>query len=66
MGKFDGGFIVGEESFIDGSAFAVNPAEYALMEAFNLSGYSQSVDFLLSIGTGLQSSKNPKNESNFR
>lgn len=59
-------FELEHEAFIDGSLHAVNPSEFAMYEAHTISGYSQQVDFMLSLGTGLQSSKNPKSDANFR
>jgi predicted acylesterase/phospholipase RssA len=63
---FDPFVTAGDKTLVDGSLFGVNPTLIALSEAQRVWGYDEDFDFVLSLGTGLQSSKNPKGENYLR
>eukprot|EP01117_Protostelium_nocturnum_P014739 TRINITY_DN563_c0_g5_i1.p1 TRINITY_DN563_c0_g5~~TRINITY_DN563_c0_g5_i1.p1 ORF type:complete len:1789 (+),score=742.10 TRINITY_DN563_c0_g5_i1:214-5580(+) len=46
-----------EYCFVDGSIFTSSPTELSITEAFNIWGYERDIDFVVSMGTGIKSSK---------
>ncbi|PRP84375.1 hypothetical protein PROFUN_08240 [Planoprotostelium fungivorum] len=46
-----------EHCFVDGSVFTSSPTELSITEAYNIWGYERDIDMVISMGTGIRSTK---------